>query len=816
MKRFIIIMMMSHTMVMAQNKLSGTVKNTHAAPLQGANIVLAGPSSLAGTSNFEGKFTFNKLKKGHYTIEVSFVGYKTYTTALEIPYVGELTVELEEDPYLADEVVVIATRAGDKAPLAFSEIDKVTLEETNMGKDMPYLLENTPSVVTTSDGGTGVGYTGIRIRGSDPTRVNVTLNGIPYNDSESQGVYWVDLPDFASSVESIQVQRGVGTSTNGAGAFGASINVQTNGLNKAAYATFDNSFGSFNTRKHTLNAGTGLLNDKFTVDARLSKIYTDGYLDRAYADLDSWYVSGGYYGKSSLLKFNIFSGHETTYQAWYGTPEARVRNDVQGMQDYISRNFLSQEDADNLLNSGRTYNYYTYDNEVDDYTQTHYQLLYSQDISESFLLNAALHYTKGGGYYEQYKAGEDLADYGITEPIIGTDTITTSDLIRRRWLDNDFYGLTFSGHYSPSQSTEIILGGAWNRYEGDHFGEVIWAEFAGDSQIRDRYYDNYAEKTDYNVYLKGSIDLSSSLSAFGDLQFRGIDYLLVGTDNDQQLLGDNFNWQFFNPKIGLSYFLDAGRNLYASFSVANKEPSRSDIIDNLTGTTPIQETLHDYELGYRQTKSPLQLNANLYYMDYVNQLVLTGQLNDVGSSLRANVPKSYRLGLELEVGYQVTDNFQLSGNLTISENKIKEYTEYIYDYGVNWDEYNEVAIVHKNTNIAYSPSVIAGGLLRFTPISGLNLVWSNKYVGDQYLDNTSNEQRKLDGYYLSDFRANYGFSALSMKRISLNFAVYNIFNKHYEANGYTWGYMGGGNEVRENFYYPQAGTNFMVGITLKL
>ena len=810
------ILMLGHLFAFAQNSLSGKIIDPALdLGLKGANIRLTGPANKATASGNAGEFQFTNLPSGEYELLVTYVGYGNNKQTISVPFNGSLEINMEEDLFLDDKVIVTATRASEKTPLTYSEVKKVDLEETNMGKDMPYLLENTPSVVTTSDGGSGVGYTGIRIRGSDPTRVNVTINGIPYNDTESQGVFWVNLPDFASSVESIQVQRGVGTSTNGASAFGATVNVQTNGLNKDAYATIDNAFGSFNTRKHTVNAGTGLLNNAFTVDARLSKIYTDGYLDRATADLNAWYVSAGYYGKSTLLKFNIFSGQETTYQAWYGTPESRVRNDEQGMQDYIARNGLTAAEADNLLNSGRTYNYYTYDNQVDDYQQTHYQLLFSQDISESFLVNAALHYTRGQGYFEQYEADQNLSDYGFEGPNVGGIVVDTTDLIRRRWLDNHFYGFTFSGHYNPSSSMEIILGGAWNKYDGDHFGEIIWAEVSGNAKIRDRYYDNNGLKTDFNIYAKGSFDLTKDLTAFADIQYRGIDYTLYGLDNDGQFLDNNYTFQFVNPKVGLTYFLDNNQSIYASYSVGNKEPARSDFIDNTNGITPTHDTLHDIEVGFRKTKSKLQMNTNFYYMGYKNQLVLTGELNDVGASLRANVPRSYRAGIELDMGYQFTPKIMLSANATFSKNIIDSYTETLYDYGPNWDEFNIIERTFENTNISFSPEIIAGGTIRYTPIEGLNLAWVHKYVGEQYLDNTSDETRKIDGYYISDIRANYSFIALGMKQLSINVAVYNVFNNFYEANGYTYGYLGGGAEIRENFFYPQAGTNFMAGLTLK-
>ena len=812
------VLVLFNTIAMAQIRFSGHVidENTKKG-LLGANITLNSDEDQQITAtNAEGYFEFADIKEGEYMLMVSYVGYKIYLRTISIPHIANLSIELEENPYLQDAVVVTATRAGKNAPLSYSEIDKKELEAINMGKDMPYLLEGMPSVVTTSDGGTGVGYTGIRIRGSDPTRVNVTLNGIPYNDSESQGVYWVDLPDMASSIESIQVQRGVGTSTNGAGAFGASINIQTTGLNKEPYASFDNAFGSFNTRKHTLTAGTGLINNAFTVDARLSKVYTDGYLDRASADLSSFYISAGYYNESTLLKFNVFSGKEVTYQAWYGTPEARINDDQQGMLDYIGRNGLTQAEADNLLNSGRTYNFYTYDNQVDDYLQTHYQLLFSHDFSDKFMINTALHLTHGEGYFEQYKADQYLSDYGFAGPVIGGVLIDTTDLIRRRWLDNNFYGITFSGHYKPQDKLELILGGAWNTYDGDHFGEIIWAEITGNANIRERYYDNNGFKTDFNIYLKGSYEISNALSVFGDIQYRTIGYKLTGIDSDRQPLDGNFEYQFINPKVGLSYNLMTNSSLYLSYSVGNKEPSRTDFIDNPDGEIPEHETLNDFELGYRKKGEKLLLNANLYYMDYKNQLVLTGELNDVGAVLRTNVPSSYRMGVEIDVTYQLFKKMSIMANATFSKNIINNFSEVIYDYGQNWDEYNELSIDHGNSNISYSPEIITGGTIKYKPLPGLALSWVHRYVSDQFLDNTSNEARKLNGYYLSDFRANYSFTALKMKSIGLNLAVYNLFNNRYESNGYTFGYRGGGAEVRENFFYPQAGINFMIGITLKI
>lgn len=801
----------------AQTKINGKVVDSETGlPLEGAVIQLSN-SNKSTISNASGEFYFSNLKKETYIIRIGYIGYQSLETEVSVSD-KQLEFKLVVSSIITDEVTITAIRASEKTPMTFKTIEKEEIAKQNSGKDFPYMLENTASVVTTSDAGAGVGYTGVRIRGSDATRVNVTLNGIPYNDSESQGVFWVDLPDIASSVESVQVQRGVGTSTNGAGAFGASINIQTSALQAKPYAIIDNAFGSFNTRKHTLVAGTGLINKMFTVDGRLSKIASDGYIDRAESDLTSFYLSGGYYGKKSMLKLNIFSGHEITYQSWNGTPESRINNDEQGMLDYIGRNGLDEEDAENLLNAGRTYNFYTYDNQVDDYTQTHYQLIYAWDITSNIILNTALHYTKGKGYFEQYKKGEDLDDYGFERPIIGTDTIFSTDLIRRRWLDNDFYGATFSLVYEPNTSLSTIIGGAWNQYDGDHFGEIIWAQYAGNTSIRDRYYDNNGFKTDFTIYGKLNWEVIDRFSVFADMQYRKVGYSLNGIDSDRQLINEDYAFDFINPKIGFNYQLANSSSIYASYSIGNKEPNRGDFIDSANDQTPKHESLYNLEAGFKKRTNNYWLQTNLYLMDYKNQLVLTGQLNDVGSSLRTNVDKSSRMGIELEAGVSINSMLDLNANVTLSKNTINSFDEVIYDSGVNWEfnPANEVTINHSNTQISFSPNITAGGSLIFHPIDDLEFVWINKYVGKQYLDNTTNENRKLDGYYITDLRANYGFSALGIKRISLNIGVYNLFNKLYESNGYTWGYRGGGDDIRENFYYPQAGAHFMAGLRLEL
>lgn len=712
-----------------------------------------------------------------------------------------------------DDVIVYATRANENTPTTYSEISKKEIEHVNLGQDLPILLNLSPSVVTTSDAGAGVGYTGLRIRGSDATRINVTINGIPVNDSESHGVFWVNMPDLASSVDNIQIQRGVGTSTNGAAAFGATVNLQTNVPSRDAYAEVNNSFGSFNTRKHTLMYNTGLLNDKWSFESRLSKINSDGYIHRAESDLQSYFLSGGYYGDKTIIKALVFGGHEITYQSWWGTPQAVLENDRDGIEEVIANNGYSEEQAENIRTAGRTFNYYLYENEVDNYKQDHYQLHLSHQLNDVLTINAAGHYTYGRGYFEQFREDDDFADYNLNNVIIGNDTITSTDLIRRRWLDNDFYGTTFSLNYL-NDDLDITFGGAWNKYDGDHFGEIIWAQYASNSDIRYRYYDNVGLKTDFNVYLKTNYQLND-LNLFADLQVRKIDYETVGIDNDLRAIDAGDDYTFFNPKVGATYTLNENSNVYASFAIGNREPVRNDFIDAPNGETPKHETLRNLEVGYRKFGQDFSFQANYYLMDYENQLVLTGELNDVGSSVRQNVPNSYRMGIELVGAYQFTDQLRWDANVTLSRNKIENFTEIIYNYGTNFDEFNIEETQYKDTDISFSPNVIGGSQLTYSPIDGFEAALRSKYVGKQYLDNTSNDNRSIDPYFVNDLRLSYNFSLSSVENVNISLLVNNILDEEYSSNGYTFGYAGGEYVVRENYYYPQAGRNFLLALNLR-
>lgn len=782
----------------AQMSITGKVTTkSEGKPIPFAEVAIVELKKAVPVSQ-AGVFRFENVASGTYTIRVSATDYLTSVRTVSV---GTQNLELEfrmiRSTTVTDEVIITSIRATEKTATTYSVLDKEEIRKQNFGQDIPFLMNQLPSTVVNSDAGAGVGYTGIRIRGSDPTRTNVTINGIPLNDAEAHGVFWVNMPDFASSVENIQVQRGVGTSTNGAAAFGASINIQTSSLSYEPYAEIANSYGSFNTWKNTLSVGTGLIRDKFSLDARLSNITSDGWVDRAFSDMQSYYVSGSYYGKKSLLKVNVFSGKEQTYQSWWGIPES----------------FLDDPEL-------RRSNYYTYENETDNYWQDHYQLHYSVEPVDALNLNVSLHYTKGKGYFEQYREDESLSDYGVDDLFLvaPSDTITSTDLVRRRWLDNDFYGFTWSGNYTPSEKLQLSVGGAWNQYDGDHFGEIIWAQYAGELDLRDRYYDNRGFKTDANVYLKGTIEILPQLVGYLDLQVRNIGYAYgdstlnaPGIDNDgRELLGEA-DYTFFNPKAGLTWQISERSNLYASFSIANREPVRNDFIDAPEGNTPLPETLRNLEVGYRISKENFNFQANYYLMDYTNQLVLNGQLNDVGAVVRQNVEDSYRTGIELAGNVKISSRLNMGANLTLSRNKIRMYEEYLYNY----DPFGVETIVYENTDISFSPNIIAGGNLTFAPINGLEITWLSKYVGKQFLDNTSLDNRALDAFWVNDLRLSYTLRPAWAKEIRFGLLVNNLLNEQYEPNGYTFSYKLGADLYTENYYYPQAGTNYLASLALR-
>jgi iron complex outermembrane receptor protein len=694
------------------------------------------------------------------------------------------TDSLEGQKVVLDEVFVSAIRVTKESPVTFSNLTKEDIKPRNLGQDIPVLMNFLPSVVTTTDAGAGIGYSGIRVRGSDATRVNVTINGIPYNDAESQGTFWVNMPDFASSTESLQLQRGVGTSTNGAGAFGASLNVLTDGFSQNAYGQIATSIGSFNTLRNNLKFSTGLLNDHIEISGRLSKINSDGYIDRARSDLDSYFLQGAYKNDATLIKALVFGGHEVTYQAWYGIDYQTLQED----RTFNPSGMYTDTNGNTLF----------YENEVDNYKQDHTQLLWNQKISDFWSTNIALHYTRGRGFYEQYRQNDNFETYGF-EPInVDGEEVSTTDLIRRRWLDNDFYGTVFSANYNKNK-LDLIMGGGFNTYEGNHFGEVIWARYASNSDYKDRYYDDKSTKTDFNLYTKANYKLDDQWSLYGDLQYRTVSYKANGEDTG--LVDDTFD--FFNPKAGITFDLNVNNNFYLSYAVANREPNRNDY----EGGNPKPEKLNDFELGWRYISTDVQVNTNLYYMNYKDQLVLTGELNDVGAPLRENVGDSYRLGVEIDANIRLSDKFQIRPNVAISDNKNSDF----------FIDRDNVLQNLGNTNIAFSPSLIAGNILYYMPCEALGLSLYSKYVGEQYLSNTDTEASKLDSYFTTDFNITYEITMDKiLKSIVLSGLVNNIFNEQYVSNGYTYldSWSTPGNTFEVQGYYPQAGINFLLGATL--
>jgi iron complex outermembrane recepter protein len=769
----------------AQFSITGKISEKNSGSALSGAIIRLENSYSSTRSDVSGNYSLKNLKPGNYLIKVSFLGYQAYERKISLNGNISLNVELIQNSLVADEVLVRATRVTENSASTYSNISKEELEKNNLGQDLPFLLNQTPSVVVSSDAGNGVGYTGIRIRGSDPTRLNVTINGIPYNDPESQGTYWVNLPDFASSVDNIQIQRGVGTSTNGAGAFGGSLNIQTTIKRDSAYAELNNTFGSYQTIKNTINAGTGLINNKFSFDGRLSRIQSDGYIDRGSSMLKSYFLSAAYYGKKDLLRVNVFSGSEKTYQAWNGVPQ-------------------------NLLMTNRTFNNFTYDDQTDNYVQDHYQLLYSHTFSSVFSANTALHYTKGRGYYEEFKEDQNLANYGIIPFPTSGIAINKSDLVRRRWLDNNFYGLTYSLDYKPTGNISYTLGGAYNEYDGDHFGEVIRGQFIPIGNRITPYYKGNGFKTDFNSFAKAALNIGN-LSLFADLQFRSVNYNVSGTDKNRMNLDQNDQLNFFNPKLGFNYKVNQKNNMYASIAIANKEPNRDDYINSSIANRPSAESLLNIETGYRHSDENFIAGINAYAMYYKDQLVLTGKVNDVGEYIRQNVEKSYRYGLEMDTKVQITNRFSWNLTVSLSENRIKNFTEYSDDY----DKGGQIISNYKNTDLAFSPTFISSSELSFLPFKKTEIALLSKYVSEQYLDNTSNSERKLDAFFVNDLRLRYNTSFKGLKNIGLTLLVNNVLSELYEANGYTFSYMYGGNFTTENFYYPQATRNFLLSLSLK-
>ena len=751
-------------------------------------------------SDARGNFRFRSLPSGDYVLKSSHIAFEVSEINLLLEGDTQLVVRLLPAVIGIPAVEVQATRLEARTPLTYRQMEREEVLKENAAPDLPYLLRLQPSVVVSSDAGHGVGYTGIRIRGTDITRINVTLNGIPLNDPESQGVFWVNMPDLAASTSSILVQRGVGSSANGAAAFGASINIQTLDIQADPYAELQSSAGSFQTFKNSLRFGSGLIDGKYTVDGRLSAIHSAGFIDRATSDLRSFYLSGAYYGTQSVLKLIVMSGKEKTYQAWDGIPSYVLDTNRRwnGIGAYT--------DAD----GERKF----YENETDNYQQDHYQVHYSRQLNRRLSLNSALFYIRGRGYYEQYKEDQDFADYGLLPVMVGDSLLDHSDLVRQKWLDNHFYGGNASLRYQ-NRRYNIVAGGEYNVYEGDHFGEIIWARHMPGADINEQWYFNDGLKKQSSVFGRVNYELNPEWQLFADLQYRSISYRIRGIHDDLRDLGREENFQFFNPKGGVFYSLSEAQSLYVSLAISHREPTRSDFRDADPDRLPRQERLTNFELGYQLKKHHFGLNANVFYMDYKDQLILTGAINNVGAPVFTNIPESYRAGIELAAFLRPAEVLEWEATLSLSENKARDFTAWVDD----WDTWGQEAEYLGETDLAFSPSILASSLLRYSPFDPLVVEWISQYTGKQYIDNTANAQRQLDAYWVNDLRITWNIPNASFKHLALSLWLRNVLNEEYESNAcvYRYDYQDADGQRREGVYdgyFPQAGRHFLFSLNI--
>jgi len=821
---FAVIMFLGAIGAVAQS-LTGVVRDENQEPLPGVNIEIV--DAYSGTfSSVSGEYSV-RMKPGKYQVKFSFIGYEPLIKSFQISSKNvEMNVQLTRKAHVTEDVLVQATRVGERASTSHDDIGEEELKRNNMGRDIPYILQLSPSVVATSETGTGIGYTSFRIRGTDPTRINVTIDGIPFNDAESQGSFFVNMPDFVNSVSSVQIQRGIGTSTNGAGAFGASMNFKTKALNAKPYAEFEALGGAFNTLKGSVMAGTGLINNHFTLDARFSRVLSDGWIERAFVDHESFQLSAAYRGENDLLKASVIRGDQKTGITWWGVPQDSLNSDTPNRQFNPAGLYL---DANGNLKA--------YPGQTDNYKQTHYHLHYTHVVSNKLNFNVSGHYTRGDGYYEQYFDVDYENTYGfgdlenmsfsyyqLPDVVIGDTSNQHTDLVRRKWMGNDFYGAIASVNYNAGRF-DASFGGGWNRYDGDHFGRLIWLRNAGDTEKGHEYYFNNGTKDDANVYVKANYLITENLNAYGDLQYRHIDYRLSGKNDDlmpdgtQTDLTQTHQFDFFNPKTGVHYVISDRMSTYASFAMGQREPTRTHFKDAVGDSekSPKAEQMLDYEIGYRYHESALALGVNLYYMDYTNQLVPTGEKSAVGYDIMTNVKDSYRTGIEFMIGLKPLDFVDWNANLTLSRNKINNFIYWASYYDADWNESYESRTMQE-TDIAYSPSVIAGSRLSFHVFKGMDVSVISKYVGAQYFDNTSSENRKIDAYFVNDLELNYKIYTKFIPEIEFRVHVNNLLNEIYSVNAYggQWFETENGNYTEKTwaYYFPQAGTNVFVGISL--
>ena len=767
--------------------VSGTITEK-TGPLAGANIVQKGTSNGV-TTDLDGRYAI-QLEKGNHTLIISYVSQFIERT-ITVTQNMSLDIQIDVKPEALDEVLVSAVRVNADSPITHSNLSKEQLAERNLGQDIATQINFLPNVVTTSDAGAGIGYTGFRVRGTGNQGINVTINGIPYNDAESATTFFVNLQDFTSSIENLQLQRGVGSSTNGPGAFGASLNILTDAVTDEAFASTSHSFGSFNTRRHNVKFSTGLLNEHIEISGRLSQIKSDGYIDRASSDLKSYFLQGAYKDDNTLIKVINFAGSEVTYQSWFGVDAETAQNNP----TFNPAGQFTDEDG----------NIRFHENQVDDYTQDHYQVHWNQKYNNNWSTNLSLNYTYGRGFFEEYKEDQDFDFYGFTPITIGGETVETTDLIRRRWLDNDFYVVNANVNYKDSQ-WDFVSGIYWSQYEGDHFGEVIWASFASDSEIGDNYYFGTGEKGEFSTFAKATYKVNDQWSVYGDLQGRFVNYDTEGINSDVQEFIVDESYSFFNPKAGVTFKLDDSNQFYGSYARANREPNRTDFENG----SPRPERLNDFELGWRFNSPKLKLNVNGYYMAFRDQLVVSG-IDNVGAPVRSNSGKSFRAGIEIDGAVQVTPNLSIYPNIALSQNKNQDFL------------FQRDGVLQNlgDTNISFSPNVVIGNTLQYAPAKGLNLQFLSKFVGEQYLGNIDSPTSLLDSFFVNDFNVIYEVGEFAFfKGITLNLLVNNVFDEQFISNGYFFTFdddfsvPGEVTTIEGAGFYPQAGINFLVGTTL--
>lgn len=765
--------------------LHGTVSDrTSGETLAGANVMIAGTFTGTATQP-DGSFSLTSRAEFPLTLVVSFLGYHSDSIVLQAAPAKNLLIQLEPSAVLSDEIIIKGIRLGQQDAATFSNLTAKSIESSHNGTDMPAMLDLMPSVTTSSDAGAGIGYSAFRLRGTDQTRINVTINGVPYNDPESHMVYWVDVPDLASGAENIQIQRGVGTSTNGSSSFGGSINISTHSYKPDPFATMNFKAGSFGTFGSTALFGTGLINGQWTIDGRASLLHSDGYIDRASTDLQSMQANVAWYGEKTLIRFMLMHGKEKTYQAWDGVPK-------------------------DSLETNRTYNPYFYENEIDLYTQNHFHMVMSHQFSKKWNASATGFMITGNGYYEQCKEEEAFSDYQLPDLIFGTDTLTETNLIRRKMMDNRFYGLVFSANFDNQKKLQMNFGGNISRYDGDHIGQVIWMQYAGTANINHEYYRNNGVKDDYSAYAKARYVLGKHTKLLGDLQLRNVTYQVAGDEDDRKDLDIDESFLFINPKASIVH--DFGKNsVYAYFGVAGREPNRYMMVDADSGNMPDPEILFDYEAGYTHATDKWNTNLNFYYMNYRNQLVQTGEINNIGSAIYVNVPESFRTGLEAIAEWKINRKIDVAGNATYSINKIRNFDIYIDD----WDTWSQVSEHYKKSDISFSPALISSLLVGYTPVKTLRFTLTGKYVSRQYIDNSSSKERSLDPYKVFDLNAEYILKPKFVKEIAFRLSVRNIFSESYESNAWVYRYYYGGDHYVMDGYFPQAYINWLGSVNIK-